>query len=104
MSAADFYRLYLADPSEINLGRLLMEVRRIALSESRRLGAKRHEADDHAQATSLKVWTRLVSGQSIKSITAYVKSATRHIVYSHHRHINSSKCGGLITESLDVEP
>jgi DNA-directed RNA polymerase specialized sigma24 family protein len=104
MSAADFYLLYKSDPTDTNLSLLLAEVRRIALSEARRLGAKREDAEDLAQGTSLKVWDRLSSGASIKSITGYVRSATRNLTYNFHRNINRTKRGETITESFSCEP
>lgn len=103
MTTADFYTTYKSDPTDTNLSLLLAEVRRIALSEARRLGAKREDAEDLAQGASLKVWDRLSSGASIKSITGYVRSATRNLTYSFHRRKNSSKRGESITESLSSD-
>lgn len=100
MSIADFHAIYLADPSQDNLGRLLSEVRRISLSEARRLRVNRDDAEDLAQAVMLKVWNQLKADRLITGMSSYVRSATRNQIMNAKRDRNRVKRGGLITGSL----
>jgi DNA-directed RNA polymerase specialized sigma24 family protein len=86
--------------AETTLGELLDEGRRISIIEAHRRGLSHPDAEDAAQAVSVKLWLAIKTGKQIKSIEAWVRRTTSNFIVDSHRHKSRLKNGPGMLETL----